>query len=268
MNKLGIIILLLLSTFSFGQNKGTIAGIVLDKEVNNAPLPFANVFIKGTTIGATTEFEGNYSLQVNPGTYTLVFSFIGYQTIEVPNVIVKAGETTTVNKTLSASEGVSLSEIQITASNNKESETALLTEQRKAISIDQKIGAQELARKGISDVASALTKTTGISKEEGSGGVFVRGLGDRYNVTTLNGLPLPSNNPSKKNIDLDIFSTDIVEYIGIDKTYSTANYGDFAGANVNIASKNYKGNGFIEMGIESGVNAKAISADDFYLNDG
>lgn len=268
MNKTFIIILLLFSAIGFAQNKGTITGIVLDKEVDNTPLPFANVFIKGTTIGTTTEFEGNYSFQVSPGTYTLVFSFIGYQTIEVPNVIVSSGKTTTVNKTLSASEGVSLSEIQITASNNKESETALLTEQRKAIAIEQKIGAQELARKGVSDVASALTKTTGISKEEGSGGVFVRGLGDRYNVTTLNGLPLPSNNPSKKNIDLDIFSTDIVEYIGIDKTYNVRNYGDFAGANVNIASKNYKGNGFVEMGIETGVNTHTVSVGNFYLNDG
>ena len=145
---------------------------------------------------------------------------------------------------MSASEGVSLNEIQITGSVSKESESALLTEQRKATTIDQKIGAEELNRKGVSDVAAALTKTTGISKEEGSGNVFVRGLGDRYNITTLNGLPLPSNNPSKKNIDLGIFSTDIVEFIGIDKTYAVKNYGDFAGANVNIASKNYKGNGF------------------------
>ena len=268
MNKTITGIFFLFSTLLFSQNKGTVSGIVLDKEFENAALPFANVFIKGTSIGSTTDFDGKYELKADAGIYTLVFSFIGYKTVEIPKVQVKQGENTIVNQTLSASEGVSLNEIQITGNVSKESESALLTEQRKATTIEQKIGAEELNRKGVSDVAAALTKTTGISKEEGSGNVFVRGLGDRYNITTLNGLPLPSNNPSKKNIDLGIFSTDIVEFIGIDKTYAVKNYGDFAGANVNIASKNYKGTGFLEIGIGTGANSEAISQTDFYLNDG
>lgn len=268
MNKTITSIFLLFSALLFSQNKGTISGTVLDKEYENAALPFANVFIKGTSIGTTTDFDGKFELKADAGTYTLVFSFIGYKTIEIPNIQVKLGENTTVNQILSASEGVSLNEIQITGNLSKESESFLLTEQRKATTIDQKIGAEELNRKGVSNVAAALTKTTGISKEEGSDNVFVRGLGDRYNITTLNGLPLPSNNPSKKNIDLGIFSTDIVEFIGIDKTYTVKNYGDFAGANVNIASKNYKGNGFLEFGIGTGANTEAISENTFYLNDG
>jgi hypothetical protein len=64
--------------------------------------------------------------------------------------------------------------------------------------------AQELARKGVSDVATAVTKTSGITKQEGSGNIFVRGLGDRYNSTTMNGLPIPSNDPEKKNLNLEI----------------------------------------------------------------
>ena len=55
----------------------------------------------------------------------------------------------------------------------------------------------------------------------------MRGLGDRYNITTLNGLPLQSNNPALKNIELGIFSTDIVENIGISKTFNAKNYADF-----------------------------------------
>ncbi len=268
MNKTITGMFLLFSTLLFSQNKGTVSGTVLDKEFENAALPFANVFIKGTSIGTTTDFDGKYELKADAGIYTLVFSFIGYKTIEIPKIQIKQGENTILNQILSANEGVSLNEIQITGSVSKESESALLTEQRKATTIEQKIGAEELTRKGVSDVAAALTKTTGISKEEGSSNVFVRGLGDRYNITTLNGLPLPSNNPTKKNIDLGIFSTDIVEFIGIDKTYAVKNYGDFAGANVNIASKNYKGNGFLELGIGMGVNTEAISQNDFYLNDG
>ncbi|MDO5972533.1 TonB-dependent receptor [Flavivirga aquimarina] len=267
MKKILVLLAVFTAAFSQAQSTGSVVGKLTDKEYNNESLAFANVLIKGTTKGTTSDFDGLYSFEgLDPGSYTLIFSFVGYETQEI-NVQIVAGKVTEVNVPMGAS-AASLDEIVITTTTKKESETALLLEQKKAIAFKTAIGAQELSRKGVGDVAAAVTKVTGISKQEGSGGVFVRGLGDRYNITTLNGLPLPSNNPSKKNIDLDIFSTDIVEFVGIDKTYNTKNYGDFAGANVNIASKNYTGKGFVNIGLESGVNTNAISESDFYLHDG
>ncbi|MCK0158006.1 TonB-dependent receptor [Cellulophaga sp. F20128] len=260
---------LLTCLFSKAQETGSIVGKLTDKEMNNDPLAFANVLIKGTTKGTTSDFDGLYEIaNLVPGNYTVQYSYVGYETIEIPNVEIISGKVTTINVPMAANEGMQLDEIVITTVSRKDSETALLLDQKKAVEMKTSIGAQELARKGVSDVATAVTKTTGISKQEGSGNVFVRGLGDRYNVTTMNGLPLPSNNPSNKNIDLEIFSTDIVEYIGIDKTYSTKNYGDFAGANIDIASKNYTGSGFIELGVGVGGNSEAIGVSTFYLNDG
>ena len=272
MKKILILITVVLFTVNLNAQEastGSIIGKITDKELNNESLPFANVFIKNTTKGTTTDMDGLYEIpSVEPGTYTVVISFIGYETLEVPNIIVEAGKVTEVNTALGAS-SVSLDEVVITTTGSRESETALLLEQKKAIEIKTSIGAQELSRKGVGDAATAVTKTTGISKEEGSGGgVFVRGLGDRYNVTTFNGLPLPSNNASRKNIELDLFSTDIIETIGIDKTFSVKNYGDFAGANIDITSKNYKGSGFFEIGLGFGGNTSAFSAEEFYLTDG
>lgn len=267
MKRLLLIALISLSQFLSAQDKGTVTGTVTDKELNNEPLPFANVFIKGSSIGGNTDLDGKYTISAPAGNHTIVFSFVGYETIEKPITIV-AGKTITVNLAMGASGGEKLKEIQINATVSREKESALLLEQKKAVTIEQKIGNQELARKGVSDVATAVTKTTGISKQEGSGSVFVRGLGDRYNVTTLNGLPLPSNDPSKKNIDLSIFSTDIVEYIGIDKTYNSQNYGDFGGANINIASKVYKGKGFFQINLGSGLNTVANKVSKFYGSDG
>ena len=267
MKKIFLIAFLSLCNLVFSQSKGTIMGVVTDKEMNGEPLPFANVFIKGTSIGGTTDIDGKYTISVPAGNQTVVFSFVGYQTIEKA-VVVKAGETITVNQLLGANEGVELEEVKINASVSREKESALLLEQKKAVAIETKIGNQELSRKGVSDVATAVTKTTGVSKQEGSGSVFVRGLGDRYNVTTLNGLPLPSNDPSKKNINLSIFSTDIVEYIGLDKTYSVKNYGDFGGANIDIASKVYKGKGFAEVNLGSALNTIASGKSKFYVADG
>lgn len=260
-----LLLTLMLTSFCFAQ-KATISGVILDKEYDNEPLAFANVMLKGTSQGTSTDENGKYSLTLNAGSYTLVVGFLGYKSVEIP-FTVKANEKKTINYTLET-EGVMLEDVVLIATVTQESVKALLQEQQKAVEIKQSIGAEEISNKGISDVAGAVTKTTGITKQEGSGSIYVRGLGDRYNSTTMNGLPLPSNNPSKKNINLEIFSTDIVEFIGIDKTYNYKNYGDFAGANIDIVSKNYKGDGSLEVGTGMGVNSNAVQQDKFYLQDG
>ncbi|NDB03511.1 MAG: TonB-dependent receptor [Flavobacteriaceae bacterium] len=144
----------------------------------------------------------------------------------------------------------------------------MLLQQKNAVTQKTAIGAQELSRKGVGDAATAVSKVTGISKQEGSGTVFVRGLGDRYNVTTFNGLPLPSDDPARKNINLGIFNTNIVENIGIDKTFNPNQYADFAGANINIDSKNSMSDGIISVSVNSGINTLTQSQDEFFRTDG
>lgn len=260
------ILTLFISTLAFSQTKGTITGVLTDKDSNNETLPFANVLLKGTQINGTTDIDGKYALNAPAGNYIIQYSFIGYESIEVP-VTVKTGETITLSKALGSS-SYKLDDVVITTTVNKQKETALLMDQKNAVEIKQSIGSQELSRKGVSDVATAVTKTSGITKQEGSGNIFVRGLGDRYNSTTMNGLPIPSNDPEKKNLNLEIFSTDIVEYISIDKVYSGNIYGDFAGGNVDIISKDYKGKGFLKIDIGSKVNTNAIAEDNFKLQKG
>ena len=241
----------------FGQNTGSIAGKLIDKEYNNEPLAFANILIKGTTTGTTSDIDGLYIFEnLDPGTYILEFSFVGYETQDV-EVEVVAGKVTEVNVTMGAS-SASLDEVVITTTTRKESETALLLDQKKATEIKQSIGAEELTRKGVSDAAGAVAKISGVSKQEGSSNVYVRGLGDRYLNTTFNDLALPSNDINKKNIDLNIFSSDVIENVSISKAYSSKFYGDFSAGNVNIASKDYKGNGFFEFGVGSSVNTTAV----------
>jgi hypothetical protein len=260
------ILTLFISVVSFSQTKGTISGVLTDKDSNNETLPFANVLLKGTQINVTTDINGTYSINAPAGNYIIQFSFIGYETLEFPIKVI-SGETTALSKALGAS-GYKLDDVVITTTANKQKETALLMDQKNAVQIKQSIGSQELARKGVSDVATAVTKTSGITRQEGSGNIFVRGLGDRYNSTTMNGLPIPSNDPEKKNLNLEIFSTDIVEYISIDKVYGGNIYGDFAGGNVDIISKDYKGNGFLKIDIGSKVNTNAIAEKNFKLQKG
>ncbi|AXG68399.1 TonB-dependent receptor SusC [Kordia sp. SMS9] len=260
--------ILLFFTFviGFAQN-GSIVGKVQDKEVNNDPLPFANVTIKGTSKGTTSDFDGLYELKdVAPGTYTLIFSFVGYKTQEVENVVVNPGKITNVDVILAVN-AAALDAIVITATTRKISEAATLLEQKKSKDIKQIIGAEELARKGVGDAAGAVTKISGVSKQEGSSNVYVRGLGDRYLNTTLNGLPLPSNDIEKKNIELGLFATDVIENVSISKAYSGKQYGDFAAGNVNINSKDYKGKGYVEAFVGSSINTNAIG-ENFVVSEG
>lgn len=259
-----IVLVLLLTMFSFSviaQKKGTIVGKITDKSLNNKPLAFANVLIKGTSKGTTTDFDGLFELNnLEVGTYVIVVSYLGYQTLEIPNVQVKANKVTQINGSVSQ-DSQSLEEVVITTTVSKESEVALLIEQKKAVVIKESIGAEQLSRQGVSDVASATSKISGIVKQEGNNKLFVRGLGDRYNYTTLNGLPLPSNDPSYKNIALELFSTDIIENIGVSKTASANLSGDFSGASINILSKELHKSKELSVSVSGGTNLRTIGRD-------
>ena len=243
-----------------GASNGTIKGLLQDSTTKE-PLAFASVSIKGTTQGVNTDLDGFFTIEVPEGTQTLTFNYVGYTSTD-KTIEVKPDQTIEVTVEL-ISESVQLEGVVVQATRSKSREATLLIEQQRSVEMKQHIGAQELSRKGVSDVASAVAKTTGVAKQEGSGTIFVRGLGDRYNSTLLNGLPLASNDPEKKNIDLNIFSTDIVEYIAIDKTYFARNYGDFAGGNIDIRSKNHTGEGFVEVGLSSNINTNAVKQDKF-----
>ena len=209
-----LFIALVFCTLGFSQNKGKVAGLITDADVNNEAMPFVNVMIKGTTNGVATDMDGKYELSVNAGNHILVISFVGYDTVEIP-FEVKANETTTIDKAI-GSGSVKLEDIVIQSRANRAKETVLLMEQKNAVEIKQSIGAQEMSRKGISNVEEGLTKITGISKVE-SRGLFIRGLEDRYNNLLINGLAVPSNSPFKKILPLDLFPTDVVGFMDVFK---------------------------------------------------
>lgn len=242
------------------QNEGTgsIVGQLTDKEMGGEPLPFANVVIKGTSIGATTDMEGLYSIpNLEPGTYTVVFSFVGYETREVPEVAVVANKVTEVNAELGSS-AASLDEVVITTVSRRDSEVALLLEQKRAVDIKESIGAQQLARMGVSDVANATAKISGVTTSEASGDLFVRGLGDRYLYTTMNGLPIPSDDVERKNIDLGLFSTSVIQNVAISKTYSAESSADQASGNIDISSRELAGIHELDFGFRAGINTNVV----------
>ena len=244
-----------------GQETGSIVGTITDKEVNNEPLPFANVLIKDTTKGTTSDFDGLYEIaDLEPGTYTVVYSFLGYETVEVPGVAVEAGKVSTIDIPMSANQGLALDEVVVITTARKDSETALLLDQKKAVEIKESIGAQQLGKIGVSDVATATTKISGVSSSEASGDVFVRGLGDRYLSTTLNGLPVPSDDVEKKNIDLGLFPTRVIQNVSVSKTYSSQSTADQSSGTINISSRELAGQSELSIGARAGVNTNVAQS--------
>lgn len=255
----------LIGVGAYAQDNNTIKGYIYDSANNNEPLAYATVMLQNTSFGAEADENGYFEIECDAGSYLLEASYMGYQTYVMPY---ETGNPQNVSINLLPQDD-NLEEIVINVNNRKSSETALLGEQRRSLEIKQQIGAEELSRKGVGDVAAAVAKTAGISKQEGSNNVYVRGLGDRYNSTTLNGLPVPSNDPEKKNINLELFSTDIVEYISIDKTFNSRNTGDFGGGNVDILSKDFKDDSLFEINLGAKINTNATTkGSDFLLPQG
>lgn len=249
------LIALCISAFTFAQT-GSVTGTLTDKEYNDEPLAFANVIIKGTTKGTTSDFDGIYILEnLEPGEYIIQFSFVGYETQEIPTTIV-ASETITLNVSMGPS-SAKLDEVVIKTTVKRESETALLLEQKKATTIKESIGSERLSKIGVSSAANATTKISGVTQSEGSGEIYIRGLGDRYLSTTMNGLPIPSDDVQNKNIDLGLFSTNMIQNVSISKTYDIASYGDQASGTVDVASKIYSKKGF-KVTLGSGMNSNVM----------
>ncbi len=250
------------------ENAGSIQGKIMDA-ASGVPIDGATVNIVGTAQGTVSVSDGTFRFPgMHEGRYTLQVSYLGYVAIRVTDIEVVEGQSTSLEIRLEEA-GEVMDEVVITTARSRGSDLALLVERHQSNMIVQKIGAQELARKGVGDAASAVTKMSGISRQEGSSQIYVRGLGDRYNSTSLNGLPLPSNDPERKNVALDLFSTDIVAFISMDKVYHNRISGDFGGGNVDIASKDYSGPGLLEVSLGTTANSNALGqASDFYLHPG
>lgn len=151
---------------------------------------------------------------------------------------------------------------------NKGAESNIINIQKKSVEVIERVGSVQLEKQGVGDVSVAVTKATGAQKQEGSGQVFIRGLGDRNNSTTMNGLPIPSNDPLMKNIDLGIIKTDMIDFVGLEKVYQPKLWGDMSGANVDIVSKVHTGKPYFKVSLGSSVNFNAFQNYHFFLQDG
>jgi hypothetical protein len=250
-----IIVLSFFASHAKAQSKSKITGTVYDSETGEA-LIGVNVSIEGTFIGSATDIDGNFVIvNVAPGTYNLKASYVSYSDKRIEGVIVEAGKTVNLRFDLSP-ESFGLEEVTVTAEALKNSDAALLSIQRKAVGMQDGISAQMISNSGSGDAAGAMTKVVGASVVGGKY-VFVRGLGDRYTNTQLNGLELPTSDPDKKSFQLDLFPAGLLDNITTLKTFTPDKPGNFSGGLVDVSTKGIPDNLFFSMSAKQGFNTQA-----------
>ncbi len=239
----------------------TLKGKVIDTDTRE-PLLGAMIFDLSSNRGTTTDLDGNFELKLSNGAASLEISFISYvtQIIEVdvnnktPELLIEL-----------ATDAQTISEVVVSTRRNLESEASLQNERIASNVAIENLGAKEMSVKGISNVEEGVKKITGISVAS-SGQLVVRGLGDRYSITTLNGQPIASPNPDNKLIPLDIFPASTVKNITVSKVYNATSYADYSGAHVDIATKDLTSDDFFSVSFSVSGNSNT-TLQDFYRMD-
>ena len=231
----------------------TVKGVVKDAATSE-PLPGVVLIFEGITDGAghregtQTWADGSYILEIPEGIEgVLTLHMIGYSDVMSGAFKLKKGEELVMDFEMQT-ETEALESIVVVARKNPESTMALINDRKVSAQAVENIGAAEIRTKGLSNVAEAVETMSGISFNN-SGQLFVRGLGDRYSLTTLNGLPVASPNPDNKLIPLDIFSSSVLQNITVTKVYTATSFADYSGAHIDIATKENVGKSFISVSL-------------------
>lgn len=250
------LLLSLLPFLCWAQSTGSIKGTVIDADTKD-PVMFGNVVIEGSTQGVSTDMDGNYILEgLEPGTYTLRFSYLGLKDKLIEDINVKAGQSTVVDVKMGEDPVVLDLDAVVTGERITNSETAVLSLKKESTAVLDGVSAKEISKSGDNDAAAAVRRISGVTVEGGKY-VYVRGLGDRYSRTTLNGADIPGLDPNKNTVQMDLFPTNLLDNILVYKTFTPNLPGDFTGGYIDVVTKNFPSGLTINASGSMSYNTKA-----------
>ncbi|MBI2259360.1 MAG: carboxypeptidase-like regulatory domain-containing protein [Flavobacteriia bacterium] len=236
MKKIILIITLFYLGYAFPQ--GTIRGEIKDSKTGLA-VPFAKVKVEGLNAGAVTDFDGLFNLKLNEGNYQLIINVLDYEeqkkSIQVTN-----------NKVLELNiqinpfikvkelEGATVVAFRKTANTIAGDDAR----RRESTNATDGISKEQMKATGDGDVGEVAQRVTGVSVEGGKH-VYVRGLGDRYTKTILNGMEIPGLDPDRNTVQMDVFPTNLIDNVTVYKTFTPNLNGDFTGGLVDISTRDF-----------------------------
>ncbi|MFP4204092.1 MAG: carboxypeptidase regulatory-like domain-containing protein, partial [Opitutales bacterium] len=237
---------------------GRIEGRVVDRETG-APLSGVAVVVEDTDFGTITNNEGNYTIEGVPeGEYKLSFVKSGYIESNVTDVGVEAEETEVLDFGLPPRPAEMSDEVydlqDFTVTSEEASEMMVNLDIRmESDSIIDMLSSEDLSRFADSDVGSAVKRVAGVSVQDGKFAV-IRGLEERYSSTLFNGVPVPSPDPERQSVPLDLFPSEIVKNLSVTKTFEVDQPSNSAGGTINIRSDVYPEELTIKGTVGGGIN--------------
>jgi hypothetical protein len=231
--------IVLAAASAFGQT-GSVSGVVRDAS-SGKPLVGANVSVVAAPFGATTDLDGKFAIAgLEPGVYDIRVFYLGYEVRTFARIAVEPGETTNLDADLSppSSDGAGtfeIEELRVTAERVLSTTTAVLSERMNAATIGDAISAEQISKSADQTSGDALKRVTGLSVVDNKY-VFVRGVTDRYNATTLNGISVTSTDTEvdRKSFAFDLIPASLLSNTVVVKTATPELPGDFSGGLVQV----------------------------------
>lgn len=240
------------------KKRGTVRGVVVSYD-KREPVAGARVLVRGLPVEATTDAGGRFELVLPEGAYQLSLIHSKFSTLSRDGVEVAGDAVTELSLELTPT-AAELEDFVIVAPHVEGGVAALMVERRESSNVTDVIGAEEMARSGASDAAGALKRVTGINVVGGKF-VYVRGMGERYSATLLNGQMLPSPDPERRVVPLDLFPTQVLESVLIQKTFSPDMPAEFGGGMVQLRTRSYPEALTFQVGVTLGANTQTTLRD-------
>jgi hypothetical protein len=231
--------------------KGAVQGRVL-REDTGEPLIEARVQVVGTPLRALTDIDGRFRLELPPGTYELRVFYDVYQPLRVRRVVVRAGEVNTLNVVLRRAPDEVI-RVVIDVEPDRSTAAALLVERKKSATASDAVSAEQIAKSPDANASDAVKRVVGATVVDGKY-VYIRGLGERYSNTLLNGAFLPSSEPDRPAVPLDIFPSVLLSNLTLNKTALPDIPGDFAGGSLNINTREFPEKLTFKVDLKGSVN--------------
>jgi len=237
---------------------GSISGKVVDK--NGLALPGASVRVIETANAAVSDFDGNYSFNLEAGTYSIEVSYVSFQTQKITDI--KVAESDVVLNVVLKDDAESLDEVVVTQTFQKAtaSTEGMLLQQKKAAQLSDGISAEQIARTPDKDVGSTLKRITGVTTIDDKY-VVVRSMGERWNQAVMDGVNLPSTDPSQQQFNFDIIPTAMVESVVVSKNATPDMNANFAGGFVEVKTKDIPKKNFMTFSVGTSYNSRATFKD-------
>ncbi|TGL68040.1 TonB-dependent receptor [Leptospira kmetyi] len=233
----------------FAQGTGKVQGQALDAQTAE-PMFGVTAVIRSINKFGRTDVDGNYEISGVPdGNYTVEFIMQGMET-QKKSVTVTGGKLVRANVAMGVKK---LEEVVVEDRALNDTEASLLKFQKKAAAVSDGISAQAIQKTPDSSAGDVIRRVTGITLVGGRF-VFVRGLGERYSNTLLNNSPLPSTEPNKRIVPLDLFPASLIKNIVVSKTFIPEDQAEFSGGTVKIETKDYPDQFFVKVGLQTGYN--------------